>query len=123
MADGDEAPKLPERLPGETPEDYHRRVQQQRMEYTPAAPTRAEIVAEQTHDKTQKILDECRASGEPIFVIRAKDILAPMLVAEYYELIEKYCPRQHHFHGQVAEIQDQMLDWQRANGDKVGYPD
>lgn len=118
MSTAEEAGKLPPRHTGESVEDYHRRLQ---MEYVPAP--RVEIVAEQTHDKTGRILDEVKVSGEPIFVLRAKDIFAPMVVSEYLALAEKYNPRAHTLHGQVGEIQDQMLDWQRANMDKVRYPD
>lgn len=125
MSTAEDQPKKeqPPREDGESIEDYHVRLQQERMDYTPMVDSRSSIVADQTHDKTQKILDQVRESGEPIFVLRATDILAPMVVANYLELIEKYTPREHAFHGQVGEIHDQMLDWQRANGDKVGYPD
>lgn len=115
---------MPEWLPGETPAEYHVRIQGMMADYAPVTTNgRTAIVAEQTHNKTGRILEACRASGEPIFVLRAKDILSNMVIAEYLEKVDKYTPTNHKLQGQVAEILDQFLEWQKSNMNQVRYPD
>jgi hypothetical protein len=67
--------------------------------------------------------DDCLAKvapDEPIFVLRAKDKLAPMMVALWIRLAQEHgCPMPKLEN--AARLKQAMRDWQTQNGSK--WPD
>ena len=60
-------------------------------------------------------------SNEPEFVIKAKDVLAVQIIAEYRELCLSY-----NLFDQAREVQkalDEFKRWQEANPNLLHYPD
>ena len=73
--------------------------------------------------KAEKIIAEVAESGEPIFILRAKDIFSVMAVARYIGMLEEYGPDAHDMTVGATEQQNVMKAWQRANVERVRYPD
>lgn len=53
--------------------------------------------------------------GEPYFFIRAQDVFAPAAVQAYATMS--------HQHAELHPMIQAMVEWQRANPDKVKIPD
>lgn len=70
-----------------------------------------------------KHTDECLSKAhddEPIFVLRAQDRFAPLMVETWARLAEAVnCPVPKV--DEAIRLADQMRDWQESNGSK--YPD
>ncbi len=73
--------------------------------------------------RSEFIAAECVESGEPFFVLRAKDIFSVMAVHNYSKLVEEYGPMNIEFHGNIGDLVHEMREWQQANPDRVKYPD
>ena len=73
--------------------------------------------------KAAKIINEVAGTDEPIFVFRAKDIFSIMVVSHYIELLERFGPEAHDMVISASEQLAAMKAWQKANVDKVRYPD
>ena len=73
--------------------------------------------------KAEKIFREASATGEPIIIFRAKDILSIMVLAHYQSLLETYVPENHEFHQRVQEKTAEVREWQLMNPNKVHLPD
>lgn len=59
-------------------------------------------------------------STMPVFIIKAKDALAPEAVAAYRELCSKY-----QLHAQAAQVQlaiDEIVAWQESHPDDLRLP-
>ena len=72
-------------------------------------------------EKAHRILDSVDPD-EPIFVLRAKDVLSILTLKHYQGLIESYAP-----HEAQSEAMNQTLrafrEWQSQNPTKVRLPD
>lgn len=77
----------------------------------------------QLNAKAQKILKECSDSGEPVFVIRAKDIFSNFVLREYEKLVQEYAPDDHHFVDEIEMLRIQFKDWQRDHTEELHFPD
>lgn len=91
------------------------------QEGTPGAHVEAEEeTVKETRD--QRIVRECEESGEPFFVLRAKDRLAPAGVAAYGDVAEANdCDED--FLGRVNDRVAEFQAWQEANPGRVKTPD
>lgn len=83
----------------------------------------SEAVTSMVNAKARKIIAEADETGEPVFVLRAKDIFSVMLVTQYAETIEKYGPQDHEFGEAIHDQLNHMRNWQQANPSRVRYPD
>lgn len=59
---------------------------------------------------------------EPVFILRAQDILATMSVKHYLTLVEMYSPHSIQAE-QVTDMVNDFIAWQHANPSKVKLPD
>lgn len=73
--------------------------------------------------KSVRIAHECYGTGEPFFVLRAKDIFSVMAVRKYAELVESYGPIDYDFQEQLEEQVQRLRDWQVEHPHDVKYPD
>jgi len=73
--------------------------------------------------KDSRILESTSATGEPIFIFRAKDIFSVMVLSFYAEIIEKYGPDDTEFHRDVVDALAGFKEWQRTHVAQVRYPD
>ena len=121
--------------------EAHRRMQEERITIPPDPPTPhtvwepgkiIEVPPERNildmrpraiQGKAAKIIYEAGQTGEPIFVFRAKDIFSVMVVSDYLGYIERYGSGADDMAISVTEQLEAMKAWQRANPDKVRYPD
>ena len=78
---------------------------------------------EQERSRSEIIAIECVESGEPFFVLRAKDMFSVMAVNNYSKLVDEYGPLDTEFHVAVLDIAQEMREWQMAHQDRVKYPD
>ena len=60
--------------------------------------------------------------GEPVFILRAQDILATMSLKHYLTLVEMYNPGSIQVE-QVTHMINDFLAWQRANPSFIKLPD
>jgi len=58
--------------------------------------------------------------GEPVFLIRAQDILALEIVEKYYNLADVNKTRNL---GRVRSVMKKMQEWRNENRDRVKVPD
>ena len=73
-------------------------------------------------NKLDKILRETAESGEPIFVLRAKDACALNAIGSYIvDCTEKGCNSD--FIDDIICFSNEFEDWQNKNLDKVRIPD
>lgn len=75
------------------------------------------------HGKDAKIIMETRDSGEPIFVLRAKDIFSVLVIREYAKLIAEYGPDETQFLDDIEQRLVEFKKWQREHVGLVRYPD
>lgn len=73
--------------------------------------------------KAGQILTKVASTGEPFFILRAKDIFTPMVIREYLRLIEQYSPEDHEFQQGLMEVLTQIRNWQKSHIGEVRYPD
>lgn len=73
--------------------------------------------------KAERIVKECEATGEPVFVFRAKDFFAPQVIGHYVDLVERFGPTDFEFQKEIVDRMQEIKDWQRDNMGKVKYPD
>lgn len=97
----------------------------QPIELHPGADQLTRKVAEfkTTKSKGQRIVEECLETGEPFFVLRAKDILSLFPIQEYLRVVELYGPSDHQMQEGVAHWLEEFKRWQRENVTQVRYPD
>lgn len=74
------------------------------------------------HDKAEAILGHLN-EDEPIFILRAQDILSVMAIRHYASLIENYCYHDTHQLESVVQAANEFAQWQRENPGKVKLPD
>lgn len=72
--------------------------------------------------KDNRIINVVRDTGEPVFIIRAQDMLSSFILAEYERLVEQYSPYGE-MAEEIAEIRREFKEWQRANASSVKFPD
>lgn len=80
-------------------------------------------LADYPENKGHRIVADCSRSGEPFFVLRAKDLLSVPAIKQYLNSLSDYEGDDPTHVMQVAEILQQFKTWQRANADKVRLPD
>ena len=81
--------------------------------------TKAEVLAALPY----RCVSLCLAAlDEPVFILRAQDILAPRVVVRWAHLTEGAASPQDKVHG-ASLIAKQMADWQAKNPDRVKVPD
>lgn len=73
--------------------------------------------------KAAKIIGEVSLTGEPVFILRAKDIFSVQAVAKYIGLLEEFGPDSTDMVWGANEQLAKMKQWQRDNVEKVRYPD
>ena len=69
-----------------------------------------------------KATDSClkkAADDEPIFVLRAKDQFAPILVRMWCLLLQAVCGHNSQKRMEALELAGQMEEWQKKNGCKI----
>lgn len=72
--------------------------------------------------KAAKIVREASETGEPVFVLRSKDLLSVLGVLSYLELVERFVSdpeMQESIHNQL----EAMKEWQRDHAGEVRLPD
>lgn len=74
-------------------------------------------------EKDQAIIDACRDTDEPIFVLRAKDMLSTGTIVGYGEQFKKYGPDNPDFLERVSDRVEEFQQWQNNNTNRVRYPD
>lgn len=73
--------------------------------------------------KGLRIVEECEATGEPYFVVRAKDMLGLMVVIEYARLLEIYRPGAFDMAEGIANARNSFVKWMDENPTAVHLPD
>lgn len=73
--------------------------------------------------KDRKIIAEVGDTDEPIFILRAKDILSLFPLKEYERMVEMFGPDEHEMQMRVATRIAEFREWQRNNVSRVKYPD
>lgn len=95
------------------------------------AHNRANVVGEMPSDpksagviggKAGRILAAAAQRGEPVFVFRAKDLLATFALEAYAEALHKFGAPLEHQEG-VANQRDAFREWQQDHPDMVRLPD
>jgi hypothetical protein len=100
--------------------ERHRRIQEARkLGIDPMLDSQAQYF----DPKAEKIFMECRASGEPMIIFRARDILSLMVIAHYQGLVETYLPEATEFQERVSEKGREVREWQRKNPSRIHLPD
>lgn len=74
------------------------------------------------HD-ARAIFDACETTGEPVFILRAKDIFAPQMVMRYLEQVELFGPTNGDFAAEIHAHAIAMREWQTSHMAQVKYPD
>lgn len=77
----------------------------------------------QVQGKAGHILSKVLETGEPFFILRAKDIFTPMVIREYLRLIEQYSPEDHEFQQDLVQVLTNIRNWQKSNIGLIRYPD
>lgn len=73
--------------------------------------------------KGERIVRQCVASGEPFFVLRAKDLLSVGPLKAYRDAVDEYEGDDPSMVIGVTEQLEAFKRWQRANPDKIRLPD
>jgi tryptophan 2,3-dioxygenase len=71
-------------------------------------------------ERNARIFKEATEAGEPVFVIRAKDLTAIDAIRAYTQLAEKST---YEFLTALVELEDEFIEWRDNNPDKLKYPD
>lgn len=62
-------------------------------------------------------------NGEPVFVLRAKDIFALPAIAGYLSRVRQYGPTNPQYEADIEHIFQAFRTWQEQNIGQVRYPD
>lgn len=73
--------------------------------------------------KAQHILEKVSGSDEPIFILRAKDLLSVPTIVKYLNLYGEFMPSDVTFEASVVNTIEGFKQWQKDNPDKVRWPD
>lgn len=73
--------------------------------------------------KGLRIVEECQETGEPYFVVRAKDVLGIMILVEYARLLELYRPTNFDMAEAIANARNSFTQWMDENPTAVHLPD
>lgn len=73
--------------------------------------------------KAGHILQKVMVTGEPFFILRAKDLFSVMAISEYLRLIEQYAPENFEFQEGVFESLKTIKEWQKNHPEQLRYPD
>lgn len=73
--------------------------------------------------KGLRIVEECERTGEPYFVLRAKDVLSPFILEEYARLVGIFRPSNHEMNEGVAIKRAEFTEWMDVNSHEVHLPD
>ena len=73
--------------------------------------------------RAKHILEACAGSGEPVFILRARDFFAIMAINHYLQVVEEFGPTNLDFQREIVDTLSGFKNWQRANSDKVRFPD
>jgi hypothetical protein len=69
------------------------------------------------------MLADAERHGEPVFILRAKDILAPRVIENYLDMVILHSTDNIEFTDQIHDVIDAMKQWQKANPLRVKFPD
>lgn len=90
-----------------------------------------------TKEEAVELIEKCYNEGEPIFIMRAKDILAPWIIKKYAESLKDLAIGELRQHGDNAifesdnyklateaeKLVSNIFEWQGLNFEKVKLPD
>ena len=109
----------------EAAQEKHRQAQAQQGfgEVIPLLPPEVLIGAEVKNPKALRMIREAEHTGEPVFCFRARDFFSIQIIAYYADIVERYGPDDAGFHQNIIDSLGEFKDWQKANIDKVRYPD
>lgn len=79
--------------------------------------------SEPSDAKGPKIVAECEASGEPYFVLRAKDVFSLEALIHYLELFVRRGPDDESYSDAITSCASEFVHWRDHNPEKVRYPD
>jgi len=71
----------------------------------------------------QNILDYAEIINEPVFVIRAQDILSVPILDQYIHKYEKAGKIDPLFHRDLVKIKESFIRWQAENRTRLKLPD
>jgi len=69
------------------------------------------------------ILEKASAADEPVFVLRAQDILSIPVLDQYIHKYEKARHIDPIFHRDLVKIKEQFIIWQNNNRTRLKLPD
>ena len=73
-------------------------------------------------NKAEKIIQECKVTGEPYFVIRAKDLLSVNAITDY-KILSVYQKCSDEFINDLDRVIEDFEIWQKYNPTKLKNPD
>lgn len=106
----------------ETAEETKQRLQREHEARQAASMPRMGVVpVAPVSGKAGEILQHLHP-GEPVFILRAKDILSTFALDEYAKFVEKFSPHSPQL-ASIVDVTNDFRSWQVANPDKVKLPD
>lgn len=78
---------------------------------------------EQIESKAQRIVRQCEATGEPYFVLRAKDIFSVPALKYYALQVERYGPTNMEFQESLGQSIEMFRSWEGDHAQLTRYPD
>jgi len=78
-------------------------------------------MSETPTERNRRIFEEATGSGEPVFVIRAKDILGPAAILAYASLADDTATPE--FMEALHDLEGEFHAWRAANPDEIKVPD
>lgn len=73
--------------------------------------------------KDDRIIQQANETDEPIFVLRAKDLLSVLALQAYIDFLEKYEANDAPILVEAVDRLNEFREWQKANPGKVKLPD
>lgn len=73
--------------------------------------------------KDDRIIQQAHETDEPIFVLRAKDLLSTLAIGEYINFLERYVPGDSPILIEAVDRLNEFREWQKTNPGKVKLPD
>ena len=77
----------------------------------------------EVHKSAARMVDEAGFEGEPVFVIRAKDLLSVPVITEYIDMMRRFGSADPVFEEDMRNIRAEFIAWQKDNPERVRYPD
>lgn len=123
MPETDQEVQWRKRWEGETLDDWHNRLQcANEQAQQKRGPEYQTVISGGRNTKADRILQNL-LPGEPIFVLRGKDILSLMALQHYTTLLELYTPHNTEQLEGLSHVMDLFRLWQYQNPDKIKLPD